>query len=642
MLRTMREDFKKYSWTLWLIMLSFVGGFIITDAFRGGDGRSEDGLIFIGDTTIKSKQYQDELLNTLGRYKQQMKENFNKQMIQQFGLTNNVLQQMISRTIVQTEALKYNITASDEELKDKIVNHPSLQYEGKFIGLPAYHRVLQQNKIQVEDFEAGLRQEIAMKKLQDIITSGLVMDNDTLLEKFKTEKENAEIEYILLKPDKVKETIEATDEEIQAHYDKNKENFKSKEKRSGYAVVLKFDDYKKDVSADQKAIYDYFKANKSQFSDPAKTKVSRIYLKHETDKREEGLKQAEALQAQLTKENFADKAKELSQDDKAKNGGDYGYFAWNSLTKQEKAIIGALDQDEISSPVGTGEGFAIFLITEKKEKSQKELAKVQNIIKDTLEKQRLDKLVQEKLEGIYAKLKDAEDFKAQAEKLGVAAVETGMLARNDAVKDLEDSGHVSRQLFQLKDKELSAPTSFAKGMVIARLDKIEEPKIEPLENVKDKVKAAAISAKKVEKLMVTAQDISNGLNGLKSKEDKDVEEYLKGKDLTKQTLTYKKGDRLSYLKKKGLDDLIFGMEENTFSEPIDMDREVAIVKVKSKTIIKAEDFEKEKDQYYTQQLKQLKSSYFNAYVSNKRTLYNVRINQDLYEKVTNSVVNRFN
>ena len=42
MLRTMRNDFKKYSWTLWLVILAFVGGFILTDAFSGKSQGKQD------------------------------------------------------------------------------------------------------------------------------------------------------------------------------------------------------------------------------------------------------------------------------------------------------------------------------------------------------------------------------------------------------------------------------------------------------------------------------------------------------------------------------------------------------------------------------------------------------------------------
>ena len=65
MLRTMRADFKKYSWTLWLVIIAFVGGFIVTDAFRGKN-RAEMGLIYIDDEpVIRAEDFQQQLMRRL-------------------------------------------------------------------------------------------------------------------------------------------------------------------------------------------------------------------------------------------------------------------------------------------------------------------------------------------------------------------------------------------------------------------------------------------------------------------------------------------------------------------------------------------------------------------------------------------------
>ncbi|MCP5105791.1 MAG: hypothetical protein GY950_20555, partial [bacterium] len=51
MLRNMRNDFKKYSWTLWLVIIAFMGGFVVIDGLKSGRLEKDD-MIFVGDTTI--------------------------------------------------------------------------------------------------------------------------------------------------------------------------------------------------------------------------------------------------------------------------------------------------------------------------------------------------------------------------------------------------------------------------------------------------------------------------------------------------------------------------------------------------------------------------------------------------------------
>ncbi len=636
----MRNDFKKYSWTLWLVIFAFVGGFVAIDAFRGGPRNTND-MIFIGDTTINVDQYQKQLWTTLRNYKAQFKDNFNKQMITRFGIPDQVVQQVVNTTIMQMEADKLNITASEDELKEKILSLPLFQRDGKFIGVEEYKLILAHNQVKVDEFESDLKKEIILEKFRELITDGLVVGDDTLKEKFKKEKDSADLEYILLKPTIIKDKIEADDDQIKTYYDEHKEDFKSPEQRAGNVVALKFDDYKPEINIEYKDLFDYYRSNQAQYVDEAKTKVSRILLKYEEANSDEILKKAEELQKELTKENFAQKAKELSQDDKAKDGGDYGYYGWQNFTQQEKSIIESLNENQVSTPVNTGSGFALLLVTEKIEKKQKEFDKVKDMIRDTLEKKRLDDLVQNKLAALHGKVQNLPNIKEKAEKLGFTVVETGLIKPGDTVKEVDEQGYVSRQLFQLKQNEVTAPIRMQKGMALVQLLQIKEPEVEPLDKVKDKVKQEVIRVKKLERLMQKSKTIAAELNNIQ--DEKKIEQYLKDQDLRATTAAYKRGNRLGYLPvKQGLDDLIFSMEENRYSEPIDLKTEVAIVKVKGKKITGAADFENERPTFYSQKLDEMKSNFFASYISNKRDVYDVRINEELYQKVKDYVLNRFN
>jgi len=639
MLRKMRSDFKKYSWTLWLVIITFLIGFSFVDAFRG-KARGKNDLIFIGDSIVQVEEYQKQLVMMLQIYRQQFKDNFDKKLVTQLRIPEQILQNVINSAIIRTEAEKLNIIASNQELKEKILTHPWFQQDGKFVGVQNYEYFLNRFfGIETTAFEEMLKDQIIADKFQQLITSALVIDDDTLKEKFKKEKDNAELEYILLKPNRIKDKIEVDNIEISNYYQENKEDFKSPERRGGNAIILKFDDYKKEISIDDKELFDHFKTNKAQYMEPEKIKVSRILLKYDEQNREEVYKKAEELQKELTKENFAQKAKAFSQDDKAKEGGDYGYYGWKNFSKQEITNINSLNENEISYPVDTKEGFAILFCPEKQEQRQKEFDKVKPIIRDSIEKQRLNTLVNNKLTDIYEKIQNVPNIKTLAEKLGVKVVETGLLTSGEALKNIDESGYISRQLFQLKETEVSSPMILPKGMAIVQLLKTEKPMVEPLEKVTDKVKNAVIQAKKMKRLIKEAQAITAELNNMK--EEKEIETFLKSKDLSADTTTYKRGDKLSYMPvKKGLDDFIFSLEEKQYSAPIDLKTAVAIVKVKSKKVIGSMDFEMEKKEFYGQKLDEMKNSYFNSYVSNKREAYNVRINQELYQKVKDHVLGR--
>lgn len=660
MLRKMRSDFKKYSWTLWIVIVAFLIGFSFTDPFRSGSGSDTD-LFEIAGVTISGQKYYDEVMQTLQNFSKQFGNKLSQTQIRQMRVPEQVLQRLINSTIIKKEADALDITVSNDELSDRIKDYTIVrqdkekgsvqvyifreggQPDGRFIGTRRYQDILGNSKIKVKDFEAEIRSEAAAKKLMQLVTGALVIDNETLKEKYKQENDKANLDFIVLRADRIKDKIEIKDEELKEYYEKNKEDFKSREKRSGNMVVFKFDDFKKDVKISDKELFDYYRANKESFVVQGKTKVSRIFLKYDDKNRDEVYKKADKLQQELTPENFAQKARELSQDAKAKQGGDYGYTGWTSFTDQEKSIIEGLEDKGISPAIDTLKGgFAIVHVSEKVEQHQEAFDKVKERIKDSFEKEQLNRIVQNKLGRVYDKVKDEKDIKSKAAGLNIEVLETGPLHNNDPVKDVDEAGYISRTLFGLEQGEVSAPIEFMKGMAIVQLTGIIEPEIEPFESVKAKVRSKVEMAKKVERLYLESQNIATKLNALKG--EKEIEKYLKAENLSTTNVEYKRGNRLSYLPEKDdLDETIFSLAEGRFSSPIEFENQVVIVKVKSKTITDDVDFETGKRVFYTEQIENLKMNFFSSYIENSREKYKIKnFNEKLYQEIQDQIMAKFN
>ncbi len=658
MLRKMRADFKKYAWTLWLVILAFLIGFSFTDPFKTNPSQETD-LLSIGGMVVSGEEYQKELLQTLEYYSRQSTNKLTQQFITQLRIPEQVLQNMINTAIIQREAEKFNIRVSDAELAERISNYSITvndekqgqakvyifrengQPDGRFIGVERYETILARNRIMVKDFENERRNEVIVGKLIDLVTGSLVIDRDTLKEKYKLEKDQAELDYILLRQDRIKQKIDTKDEELKTFYEQNKQDFKSQERRKGNVIAFKYDDFKPQVKITATELFDYFKKNKRMFIVPAKTRISRIFLKYEEKNRGEIFKRAENLRLELTPENFAQKAREFSQDEKAKESGDYGYWGWKNLSSQETSVIERSRGKEISRPIDTTSGFAIVFVSEKTEESQEPFDKVRDRIKGTIEKEKLEVILRTKLEKIYIKLKDDKNIKPKAEKMGLKVIETPAVISSQSIKDLDDMGYIARRLFGLKEGEIGFPVEFVKGMAIVQLTRIENPRVEPFDRVKDKVKEKLTQEKKVDLLFKDAEEISAELNKLK--DDKKVEAYLKTKNLGPSSVTYKRGNKLAYLpQKKNLDETIFSLEENRFSSPLRFEREVAVIKLSSKKVTDDSDFEKDKAEFYQEKINELKTSFFNAFVIKSRENYKMDFfNQELFDKIKDYIVSRF-
>lgn len=658
MLRKMRSDFKKYSWTLWLVIIAFLIGFSFTDPFRAGKG-SETDLFAIGGIKISAEKYYTQVMNSLKYYEGQFNTKISQALIRQLRVPEQELERLINTAILRKEAERMDLTVSDNELSDKIKNYtivrdvqdkgPTEIYlfrengeaSGRFIGVRNYSALLARNKIKVKDFEKERRQEIIGEKYMGVVTAPLVINEETLREKYRLEKDKVELDFIVLRPDRIKGKIEVKDEELKEYYENHKEDFKTAEKREGNVIALKFDDFKKDVIISNNELFDYYRKNKESFVIPGKTKVSRILLKYDDKNREEIYKKAEQLQQELTPENFAQKAKELSQDDKAKQGGDWGESGWKSFTDQEKTIIEGLEAKGISPPIDTQKGFSIVFVSEKVEQHQDPFNNVKAKIQDNLQSEELNKLVQDKLGKIYNKLKDEKDIKAKAAGLKVKVIETGALTNGDPIKDVDAAGYISRRLFGLKENEVSTPIDLMDGKAIAQLSKIIKPEIEPFENVKDKVRNKVEMVKKIAMLDKDSREISKTLNEFQ--DEKKIEKYLKDNKLSATNYSYKRGNRLSYLpEKEGLDETIFALKEGSYSSPIKFENQVAIVKVKSKHITVDADFEKDRSDFYNEKLNDLKVNFFASYLSRIKGNYKFDFfNEKLLAEVNEQIMSRF-
>jgi peptidyl-prolyl cis-trans isomerase D len=641
MLKTMRNNLKSLSWTLWLVIIAFIGFIFV----QWGSGRFESGglgrdVASVGRYTISGEDFQKSLTQSLEMYGKQFKDNLSRQMINQLGIAEQVLQGMISGCIVQGEAARLHLRISDAELEEAIRSYPAFQSDGKFIGPEEYERLLAYNHIMVRDFEDGLRKDMLGDKLKELVTAAQVLDLDTLHEEFRKENDKAELQYIAFRSADLKTEPEVSEEELRAYYQKNPGSFLSAEKRAGEVLALKFADFKKEISLTDDELFTYFKQNKGQFKIAGKTRVSRIWTPYEAATREQVLKNMEETAAALTPANFADKARELSGDDKAKEGGDWGYWAWQDFSAQEKAIIDSLKAGEISSPVDTGKGFSLIYVSEKVPEQQEDFAAVKARIQDVLQNEKLKRLAGQKIAQVYDKIKKAGNLKEGAGKLAAKVTDSGLLAQGQPIQGIDEMGYISQRLFSLGENEVSQPFELPDGIAVVRLTRIVPPQTEKFEDIRGKVKSEVQNAKKLEILAARAGSVAVELNRIT--DAKKADDYLKKEGLKAETATFQRGNRLAdFPETAGLDDRVFAMGENAGYAPVSLQNAVILVRVKSKKVTSEADFAREKEGFYSRKLEEAKNSSYGSFLLSRKDAYKIRFNAEIFEKIKEYVISRY-
>jgi parvulin-like peptidyl-prolyl isomerase len=492
----------------------------------------------------------------------------------------------------------------------------------------------------VLDFEQGLKQDLLGEKLKALVTAGLAIDAASLQDDYRKENDSAELEYILLRADEVKAEPAVTDAELVEFHRQNPQRFLSPEKRAGEVLALKFADLKKEVRVSEPEQFDYFKANKTMFRLPGKTRVSRIWVAYDAQTREEVLKRMEATAAALSPADFAAKAREMSGDEKAAEGGDWGYWNWQGFSAQEKTIIDNLKAGGISSPVDAGQGFAILYVPEKVEEQQENYDKVKGRIRDVLENEKLKQLAGERLGQAYGPIKKSGNLKAGAGKLAAQVRDSGLLTQGQAIPGLDEMGYISQKLFAMSENEVSAPLEFPEGIAIVRLTRVVKPEPEPFAAARERVRQEVLTARKL--ALQTARAATLAAELAKLADAKKVEEFLKKEGLKAESATYKRGNRLAALPEvPGLDDAVFALTENTYSAPLNLATAVAVVKLKSRKVVSDADFARERDGYYRRRLEEAKNSAFGSFLLGKKDAYTIRFNAEIFEKIKDYAVSRY-
>ncbi len=633
----MRKNIKSLAPTLWIVIAAFIIAIFAVwgGAGRLGEARAADTIAWVGKERISVNLFYSNLRQRLEAMKREFKQ-LDSKLIQQLGVPQQVLEQLIQQTLLLQIARDLGLRASNEEMREKIKNYPVFQREGKFIGFEEYKRILEWNRISLTEFEESLRQEIILGKVVQLVTAGIPVTQEEIWENYKKENESARLEYVLIEKDKIELQEEPTSSEIQRYFEEDKDKYKIPERREGTYIFLATEDLKTEIELTDSDLENYYQDNLPQFEEPEKVKVSRIYISFGDREKEMVLAEIEDIRERINKgESFNELAMKFSQDEKAQEGGDWGFYDWRRLYPPEKEEIEKLSAGETSSVIELEDGLTLLRVTEKNPAVTQPFEQVKSRIKSILEEEKARDLAEERIAGLRKNAKQEKSLDVAAQKIGLKIRKTGLLKEGDALGDIDPSGSLSRALFEIAEKEITSPVYTYKGIGLAQLEKVETPRLATFDEVKEEVREDVYKIKKKEK---AHEKLKQTKSQLESKSMEEAAENMEYKTVEE----YKRGQYLSIIgESPEIDRLAFSLPLGKASEPIEFEDGYALIKVLDRKEITAEDFEKNKKEEREKFLDMKKNKVFLSYISNMRKKKNVRIKYDLFLKINTDVLSRY-
>jgi len=512
MLKVMRESFHQLKWILLAVVAAFIIGFVFIDMGLGGArGRQETERAYaarVNGSTISYRDYQRALYFTTENYKRMYGAQFTDEVAQTMGIPKQVLDTLVDQRLLLQEAERLHLDATQEEVRRKILQIPTLNPDGKFVGNELYTRFVQQIGFDnPADFEDDLARQITIDKMESALTDSVVVSPKAAEAEYRRLSENAKIRYVLYPSERELPAVALTPVDAQAYYNANKSKYMHGEQRDMRYLIADFLKIRQGIHPTDQQLRDRYEAHKSEYKTPPSAHAVHILIKVDKNAPPEAdaaaKAKADALAAQLKAgADFAKLATANSADPgSAAKGGDLGWFGQGQMVPEFDQMVFSAPINELNV-VRTQFGYHIIKVLERKPESTKSFdeMKIQltNDYTDEVTKSQARDAIAKVMQQVRdAKPKTADEFSKFATDL-VVSNETKWFQKNEAVPGLGFNNVLSQWLFQAKPNDFGEVIGTSRGPAIPFLAGVRPAATSPFEDVREKATNDARNEKALE------------------------------------------------------------------------------------------------------------------------------------------------
>ncbi|MFH1825092.1 MAG: peptidylprolyl isomerase [Candidatus Firestonebacteria bacterium] len=425
----------------WVVVVCFLATIFLVWGMKGEISTVAPNVLAI----INGKELSLEIFNSIYTQKiDELQKEFKGEVPEFYEgfLRKQILNSLITRTLLLEAVNKYKIHSTEEEIRSKEEEIKTrirsfFYVDGKF-DKKSFERAVKSGRIPYDEIINQEKTNLILSKLERMI----------------------------------KDTAKVTEEEIKEEYLKNKE------KRKVKYIKIDVKNYLKNISIIEDDLKKHYEQNINSFKIPEKFKVKYIFF---------GVNAKEKAKSLIGKlkagTDFATLAKENSDDPGSKDkGGDLGFFKKGVMVKEFDDVAFNLKVGEITNePVKTQFGFHIIKVEEKKDDE----IKARHILIKLDTDDKIKASFKEKAENIHKKI-ISKNFEVIAKENSLSVKEISF-TKEEPLKDIPEQEKFKNEVFNLKPNEISTPVETENGYYLIKLmDKIPE-NIKPLETVKNEI-----------------------------------------------------------------------------------------------------------------------------------------------------------
>ena len=527
MLRSIRDNIKgraaKVVLAIMIIPFVFFGIGSLVDS--GGAGS----VLEINGEEVDQSSYLLEMQIVRNELITRMGEDIDYTQLSEANLAPLALDRLTRRTLINQTIDNMDMSVPSTMVDSIITSTPNFQVDGQFSN-ELLTQFLANQRINLSMLKSRVASDVQERQLAaGVALSNFSMPfyNDLMMDIFN---ETREVSWVKLPLVDVTNGIEVSDAEIESYYQANLDNYKSELQVSLEYIELRREDLYEPVSDEQ--IEAEYRSQQEQFQATENRRVAHILLEISDDQNKaQALEKLATISARLVAgESFASLASEFSQDGgSAADGGQLGYAQQDgTYPKPFEDAIFSLALNEISEPVETDAGLHLIKVTEIDSVEIESIDELRRTITEQLQ----IRSAQARYVGVIEQAADiafnAADLGEPAKILELEVKSTPPIGRSGPSASTLSDGSIDVAL--LSDKRiLTAAFSdevIADGTnsevielspehaVIVRAKEVFEPRQYTLDEVKADVSPLVVREKAADKLALLEQSIKTDVSGV--------------------------------------------------------------------------------------------------------------------------------
>jgi peptidyl-prolyl cis-trans isomerase D len=632
MLDRMRRHKNWLKWSLAIVVVAFVALYI-PDFMRNQAAGSNDVVASVDGRDITVSRFRRAYQAQMNMYRTRFGGNMDERLLRQLGIDQQIVQQLINEEAALAEAGRQGITASDAEVRARILSLPAFQENGNFIGDQRYRQILEMQSppIRPNEFEEEVRRSIVVEKLQGALTDWIMVSDAEVDEEFNRRNEKVKLAVVAFAADKFKDSVTVSDEEIAKHFEANKEQYRIPEKRKIKYALIDSEAIRKGITITPEDVQRYYDDNKAQYAQPERVQASHILLKTEGKDDAAVRKQAEEILAKVKAGgDFAALAKQYSEDEgSGAKGGDLGFFERGAMVAEFDEVAFKLQPGETSDLVKTQFGYHIIRVIAKQPASTSTAEQVRPQIEDTLKFQRANEQMERIASELAGKVTKPEELDTVARARGLTVAESGFFGSQEPIPGLGVAPAVVSRAFEMKPGEVSEAIRTPAGMAFITVTGSQESRVPTLEEVKARVRDDLTKTRAADAAQQKAKAVASQLKS------GDFNAGAKAAGLeVKTTDLITRGAAIPDVgTSPEVDAAAFALPVGGVSDPITTENGAVVVKVLEKQGPTAEELKTGRDVVRSELINQRRQRFFESYMTKARERMTIQSNPQVVAQV---------